>query len=1247
MPHKFQISARDIGYAAFHPLRKLYEPLEGFYVNNELRFHVWFNVTQSWVERPEDLTKGPAVKWDSKKETGFVGLQNQGATCYLNSLLQSLYHLPRFRHLVYSIAAEPNSSAASLQRLFWKLEHDAESVSTTELTKSFGWNIEDIAVQHDVQELLRKLIDKLEEKVKDSPLKGSIEKLFRGTYMDILKCRNVDYERKQEIAYCDLSLNVSGCDTLEDALRKFTEWELLDGDNQYKSDTYGFQDANKGIKLNMLPPVLHLHLKRFEYQYQNDPPTLEKVNAKQVFPPSLRMGEFLDIPTQDTDETTYDLFGILVHSGSAQTGHYYAFMRPAAGQPDWYKFDDSKVSRASESDAIDDNFGGDEITEMKIARGGDRARRDDEQIQFATEKHSSAYMLVYVRRPDIPTVFSDSRLPEEAAFVEKMEAEMEKARQDEIRINEMKQYTQVRVFTADESCLAVTPEDTLGNGSGHDSDLDAEFERLGTRAFRTSTMPSLFNARNGRLVLIKKEELMKTLKVEVEKQLGIPVARQRLWGMKEVPALKLDFAPLSVEQCNLSVAHYFRSINTMSRIHDLDDIAFDIFVEVNDEIEVEAQAHLRTDASATEGSQNDSKALEGQGNAGDGTLESNVGAQGATNQNTSDDSIADDNDANATISAGVNQRGFPGLEETRLLFVRYFDPTDASFTFIGPIHFPDDGGSVSLLADFIQPLISKSGVRNKKPAKKTPSKDAINEKVDSEKKIEDSDVHGISAATAALSVGEDSSVLSKTSGEAGADDDPFENNLIFFITDPSMSETVDGPLEDVDFRTMTLHHGSFITVQFEVKASVGKSMRYRTVKEYLQYLRNRVMIEFRPLSSVSNHTAQSMDASNVIPKDAKKQDSHTLILPFTTDSKISEIWDTLARELNWPSDQIAISALFPGTWQPRSQSTAYDPDQSVGGAFATNMYSASYSTVPLLYELLEVPLQQTRGKYCYKVVFVDANARSHPLTLYLEQPVTAQHIEDEVRSHPTVSELLDLAEPERREAKKVASRILRGETFENEGEIEKSKENQGENKEKVRANLRVYEYDPKGFSYKGRRPSESIPATANIAIEEVSPLEEMYHARKAELVFVYILQLSASGAHSMATHRPFTMIVSPTEKTKDLKERILRKIRPDAFETPAGALPTSPRANMPTIEIWRRNPIYSSKPCRDDEIWEEYDSREAFVCIRSPPPPPSAQKDAGAGSDAAKLDTEPGAGEEAPPTVAPKEKPRNSLHLGD
>ena len=50
-----------------------------------------------------------------------------------------------------------------------QLQFGDMSVSTKDLTRSFGWDYHDAFMQHDVQELNRVLVEKLEERMKVRP----------------------------------------------------------------------------------------------------------------------------------------------------------------------------------------------------------------------------------------------------------------------------------------------------------------------------------------------------------------------------------------------------------------------------------------------------------------------------------------------------------------------------------------------------------------------------------------------------------------------------------------------------------------------------------------------------------------------------------------------------------------------------------------------------------------------------------------------------------------------------------------------------------------------------------------------------------------------------------------------------------------------------------------------------------------------------------------------------------------------
>jgi ubiquitin carboxyl-terminal hydrolase 7 len=86
---------------------------------------------------------------------------NQGATCYLNSLLQTLFHIPAFRNFIIKHDSTAKITSA-LRKLFASLVlSDDCAIGTKEITTAFGWSNSEVFEQHDIQELFCSMTDAL------------------------------------------------------------------------------------------------------------------------------------------------------------------------------------------------------------------------------------------------------------------------------------------------------------------------------------------------------------------------------------------------------------------------------------------------------------------------------------------------------------------------------------------------------------------------------------------------------------------------------------------------------------------------------------------------------------------------------------------------------------------------------------------------------------------------------------------------------------------------------------------------------------------------------------------------------------------------------------------------------------------------------------------------------------------------------------------------------------------------------
>lgn len=328
------------------------------------------------------------------QNAGKVGLRNLGNTCFMNAGLQCLSHVEpiaefflggRYRDEVNT--RNPLGSQGKLSTAFAELQTELWQPSSAvyqprQLHKKFAAlapHLFEDYDQQDVQEFFAFCLDGLHEdlnRVVEKPAmrtedeekadeelgerhgeefaaalawlrylergKSFLVDLLQGQLRSSLICKQCGHCSWRFDPFLYLSLPVDKKMTrVVSAMEKYLEEEHLTGDERWYCEKCKQKvDARKKIDLWMLPPVLVLHLKRFEFDSKTF--RFRKISALLSSPLMLDFAPYCS--TKQKDGAVYNIVCIANHLGAFGSGHYTATCRVGnAASGTYHYFDDERV----------------------------------------------------------------------------------------------------------------------------------------------------------------------------------------------------------------------------------------------------------------------------------------------------------------------------------------------------------------------------------------------------------------------------------------------------------------------------------------------------------------------------------------------------------------------------------------------------------------------------------------------------------------------------------------------------------------------------------------------------------------------------------------------------------------------------------------------------------------------------------------------------------------------------------------
>ena len=394
----------------------------------------------------------------------YVGLKNAGATCYMNSVIQMLYSFFSSQILSVDLENDTNRSEedkvsveetvfGQLQNVFGHLLESKLKYYVPEkfwhCFRLFGQPV-NVREQQDAFEFFTQIVDQVDEYLVENKRSKIFSKTFEGIFSDQKICHGCPHRYEREETFMALNLTVKS-NNLQESLDQFVKGELLEGENAYYCEQCDEKrNTIKRMCIKKLPQTLVIQLKRFHYDWETN--RAVKFDDYFKFPWTLEMGPYTsegikrgehevqkikpDEFDPDNDMSKkggscemnekqtprklsfsktflkehtdlshpYELVGIVVHSGQANAGHYYSYIKERRSNGlkyrtanhnqvnntekygRWFKFNDTTVEEFEMSE---------ESIEAECFGGTYKAKKVSSNLPEDRQRYWNAYMLFY------------------------------------------------------------------------------------------------------------------------------------------------------------------------------------------------------------------------------------------------------------------------------------------------------------------------------------------------------------------------------------------------------------------------------------------------------------------------------------------------------------------------------------------------------------------------------------------------------------------------------------------------------------------------------------------------------------------------------------------------------------------------------------------------------------------------------------------------------------------------------------